>query len=137
MVRLPLTLLEGFGDALLGEVDVESAIARGGGTMPNSIDNLDARDPFVRAAADLPISPRLRYHSIVARLDPDGPLERSGDGLVPYPSAHLPGALSEVVITSGHSVQETPAAILELRRILHLDLREHAAASRDAAQDSP
>jgi len=39
---------------------------------------------------------------------------------VPYSSAHLAGADSELAIPSWHSVQETPAAILELRRILRL-----------------
>src|SRR5690606_39478315 len=90
--------------------------------IPNSIDNLSETDPFVRAAADLPISPRVRYHSIIAQLKPELPLSESDDGLVPYRSAHLPGAASEKVIVSGHSVQETAAAILEIRRILHEDL---------------
>ena len=59
----------------------------------------------------------MRYHTIIARRDPAVPLADSDDGLVPYRSAHLPGAVSELVITSGHSVQETPQAILEIRRI--------------------
>ena len=45
------------------------------------------------------------------------------DGLVPYASAHLDGAASELVVTpSGHSVHATPQAILDLRRILRLHL---------------
>ena len=44
------------------------------------------------------------------------------DGLVPYSSSHLPEAVSEIVITSGHSVQKTAAAINEVRRILHEDV---------------
>ena len=90
--------------------------------------NLSADDPFVRVAADLPISPGVRYHSIIARADAEAPLEASDDGLVPYRSAHLAGAVSEKVVPSGHSVQETPEAILEVRRILHLDLGERRAA---------
>jgi hypothetical protein len=43
---------------------------------------------------------------------------------VPYRSAHLAGARSEKVIVAGHSVQETPQAILEIRRILHEDIDE-------------
>jgi len=39
---------------------------------------------------------------------------------VPYASAHLDGAQSEKVIPSWHSVQESPQAILEIRRILRL-----------------
>ena len=123
LVRLPLTLVEELGDAL----QVSSAHAADGsaddpGRLSTSIDNLDRNDPFVRAAADLSISPTLPYHSIIARTDPTVPLEQSDDGLVPYRSAHLPEALSEEVITSGHSVQQTALAILEIRRILQLDL---------------
>ena len=125
LVRLPLTLVEELGDALLFP-EAHAGDGDGPGHMPNSIDNLDRNNPFVRAAADLPISPTLPYHSIIARLDPDVALEQSDDGLVPYASAHLPGALSEEVITSGHSVQQTALAILEIRRILHLDQQQRA-----------
>lgn len=64
----------------------------------------------------------VRYHSIIGLYKPHGTLEQSSDGVVPYTSAHLAGAESGGVIPSWHSVQEMPAAILELRRILHLHL---------------
>jgi hypothetical protein len=82
----------------------------------------------VRAAAQLPISPRVRYHSIIGRERPEDALAQSSDGVVPYASAHLDGALSEKVVTSWHSVQETPQAILEIRRILqeHLEVLDSA-----------
>jgi hypothetical protein len=49
----------------------------------------------------------------------DGPLEDEGDGVVKYRSAHLDGVASELVVRhSGHSVQEQPLAIQEVRRIL-------------------
>lgn len=89
--------------------------------LPNGVDNLRDSDPFIRAAAELPISASVRYHSIVANHTPDRALVDSDDGLVPYRSAHLAGAQSELVIPFSHSVQETPEAILEVRRIL----REH------------
>jgi len=38
---------------------------------------------------------------------------------VPYASAKLEGAASELVVNSWHSVQEKPEAIVEIRRILH------------------
>ena len=41
-----------------------------------------------------------------------------------YKSAHLEGAASEKIIKGGHSIQETPEAILELRRILRLHLTQ-------------
>ncbi|MCD9029038.1 alpha/beta fold hydrolase [Luteimonas sp. BDR2-5] len=129
LVRLPLTVLEGVDEALTTVVGGKDGAD--GGHLGNSIDNLSARDPFVRAAADLPISPQVHYNSIIARTNPDVPLLDSSDGLVPYRSAHLDGADSEKIITSGHSVQETAQAILEIRRILHEDLAAHAAAAGD------
>ena len=93
--------------------------------IPTSIDNLDQADPFVKVTARLPLSEDVHYHSIIARLDAEGPLAETDDGLVPYASAHLPGAVSEKVIVSGHSVQETAAAILEIRRILHEDIAQN------------
>jgi pimeloyl-ACP methyl ester carboxylesterase len=97
----------------------------------NGISNLSDRDPFIQAAATLPIAGTVMYHSIIADDTPGVPLEDASDGLVPYRSAHLAHAASEVVIASGHSVQETPAAILEVRRILrlHLDGLPETAAS--------
>ena len=58
---------------------------------------------------------------------PGKPLEESSDGIVPYASAHLDGAVSERVIPSGHSVQETPQAIIEIRQILRSQLLPAAA----------
>lgn len=112
LVRLPPALMSRFSEVL-------SALGK---PLPNSIDNLQDTDPFVRAAAGLPVSPRVPYHSIIAERDHRGPLAESDDGLVPYRSAHLSGAASEKIVASGHSVQETAQAILELRRILHEDL---------------
>jgi hypothetical protein len=44
--------------------------------------------------------------------------------VVPYASAHLAGADSEKVIPSGHSVQENHEAIIEIRRIMRLHLKQ-------------
>jgi hypothetical protein len=128
LVRLPLTILEGFDDVLQALAGSDVAATDGEpGRIPNSIDNLSHADPFIQAASDLPISPTVGYHSIIAHRKPEIPLADSDDGLVPYPSAHLAGALSEKVIVSGHSVQETAPAILEIRRILHRDLLDYEA----------
>ncbi|SCX65453.1 triacylglycerol lipase [Variovorax sp. EL159] len=90
--------------------------------IPNSIDNLSDRDPFVRLSSGLPMNPRVRFHSIIGNDTPGVPLAESSDGIVPYASAHLDGAASELVIPSQHSVQEDPLAILEIRRILREQL---------------
>ncbi|WP_434946758.1 esterase/lipase family protein [Luteimonas sp. SDU82] len=128
LVRLPLTVLQGFGEVLEDRAQPGPATGERPPRVPNSIDNLDRNDPFIRAAAELPISPQVRHHSIIARRKPEIPLAESDDGLVPYRSAHLEGAVSEKVIASGHSVQETAPAILEIRRILHGHLEDAATA---------
>jgi len=124
LVRLPITILGKFEDVFLTLQESESANSTTKLQIPNSIDNLKASDPFVKAAGALPITPGLKYHSIIAQRKPDVPLLQSDDGLVPYWSAHLDGAVSEKVIISGHSVQETPQAVLEIRRILREDLKD-------------
>ncbi|WP_343230024.1 alpha/beta hydrolase [Rhodanobacter sp. DHG33] len=122
LIRLPFGVLKevtGISD-LLQQGD-------GGKGAPlhvsNSVDNLSDTDPFIVASENLPISPAVHYHSIIGLYKANGPLAQSSDGVVPYASAHLAGADSEVVIPSWHSVQETPAAILEVRRIMRLHLQ--------------
>jgi pimeloyl-ACP methyl ester carboxylesterase len=121
-IRLPATLLH----ENLAVTDAMQKAAPSGVALriPNSIDNLNSNDPFIRAASTLPISPKVHYHTIVGVYKSKGPLEDSSDGVVPYASAHLAGADSELAIPSWHSVQETPQAIIELRRILHLHAAE-------------
>lgn len=157
-VTLPLAMLDEVGDLarLLAQMRPgadhgppsprKHGASADGSTLqriPNSIDGLSDRDPFVRAAAALPLQAGLPHHSIIGRIDPAVPLADSSDGIVPYASAHLGSAQSERVITSGHSVQEHPAAILEIRRILHLPLQAAPAgratgreAGREAGRES-
>jgi len=126
LVRLPLSVLKevaSLSDLLKDDTNTGSPLR-----IPNGIDNLSDTDPFIVAAANLPISPHVRYHTIVGVYKSKGPLQYSDDGLVPYKSSHLDGADSELAVPSWHSVQETPAAILELRRILRL----HVAALDEA-----
>ncbi|MBD4858753.1 alpha/beta fold hydrolase [Xanthomonas citri pv. citri] len=114
LVGLPKSLVNRFSDVL----DITSDLPN---RLPTSMDNLRESDPFIQAAADLPISTKLPYHSVIARRSNKGEVALSDDGFVAYASAHMEGAISEKVIFSGHSVQETPAAILEIRRILRED----------------
>ncbi|WP_326543163.1 esterase/lipase family protein [Pseudorhodoferax sp.] len=122
-VTLPLAMLEQIGDVtgLFGRPGPDGK-EPGPQRIPNSIDNLRDTDPFVQAAAALPISPRVRYHSIIGQADMALPQAEASDGIVPYASAHLAGAASERVLPSEHSVQEHPLAILEIRRILRESL---------------
>ena len=97
------------------------------------VDNLSAKDPTIRVLAKLPISRNVTYYSIIGRENAEGPLEESSDGIVPYWSSHLEGAASEKVIVSGHSVQETPEAIIELRKILRNQLVDQNISQRSKA----
>ena len=136
LVRLPVSVLERVHE--VGQVLIDPnaaapvALTRG----LNSIDNLSNRDPFIRASAELPIAPQVQYHSIIGNYTPTLALLSTSDGVVPYASAHLPGAASELIVPSWHSVQETPEAILEIRRILHEHVRE-LREQEDLAQAAP
>ncbi|MFN3900835.1 MAG: esterase/lipase family protein [Alishewanella aestuarii] len=123
LITLPVTVLERFAQAaeLLADPDNQEPQRA---VRFTSIENLSEKDLFIRAAAKLPINPAVRYHSIIGVEQPGLPLEQQSDGVVPYLSASLAGAESEMVIRSGHSVQETSAAILEIRRILYQHLTE-------------
>ncbi|MBQ8828490.1 MAG: alpha/beta hydrolase [Burkholderiaceae bacterium] len=119
LVKLPFSLLNRFSNAtllILGKDIPHEKISQTG------VDNLSAKDPVILESAKLQISPKVTYHSIIATEDPSIPLQDSSDGIVPYSSSHWEGAESELIVVSGHSVQETSQAILEIRRILRLHL---------------
>jgi hypothetical protein len=109
--------------------DQEAKVMRLLRRPPTSLENMSPGNRFLRALASMPVAPGVTAHSIIA-VRGDGPLEREGDGVVDYPSAHLPGVASELVVHSGHSVQGHPAAIEEIRRIL----LEHAGSDRVVAR---
>ncbi|MEM8882507.1 MAG: alpha/beta hydrolase [Planctomycetota bacterium] len=88
-----------------------------------SVQALQEDNKLLIAMADLPIVEGVTFHSIMG--DQRGPGLKDGtDGFVPYRSSHVPGAASEVIFKSGHSVQHTPAAARETERILLLHLEE-------------
>ncbi|MFC5568837.1 esterase/lipase family protein [Lysobacter yangpyeongensis] len=120
LVRLPADVVRSFEEALRLSGASKEQFRRLGVNRPqNGVDELAQNSQFMLATQDMPVEEGLPFHSIIARSKSNVALELSSDGLVPFASAHLPGAASETVITSGHSVQEAPEAILELRRILH------------------
>jgi triacylglycerol esterase/lipase EstA (alpha/beta hydrolase family) len=124
LITLPVAMLGQLNDISRELMRIApSAQETGPLRIPNSIDNLSDRDPFVQMASGLPMNPRVRFHSIIGNDTPGVPQAESSDGIVPYASAHLDGAMSELVIRSPHSVQENPLAILEIRRILREQLQ--------------
>ncbi|RSZ37232.1 MULTISPECIES: alpha/beta fold hydrolase [unclassified Variovorax] len=131
LITLPVAMLGQLSDISRELIRIAPA-RQDQGTLriPNSIDNLSDRDPFVRLSSGLPMNPRVRFHSIIGNDTPGVAQALSSDGIVPYESAHLDGAASELVIPSAHSVQENPLAILEIRRILREQLRTEPGPAR-------
>ncbi len=92
---------------------------------PNSIDVLDPSNRFITTINKIPPARGIPYHSIMGDRGRGGNLDKtppvSTDGIVPYWSAHIAGARSELIVPSGHWSNHHPDAITEVRRIL----REH------------
>ncbi len=120
MVRSPANLVAAAGDLLENEPEdeVQRRLHRGDGALGN----MSPRSPFIRTLAELPIASGVASHSIIGVRGE--PKEESGDGVVSYRSAHLPGVDSELVIRSGHSSQANPEVVAEVRRILLEHLQE-------------
>ena len=83
---------------------------------PTSIAGLSPRSPFLRALNARPID--VPHHTILGDRG-RGNSPHSSDGVVPYSSGHLDTAESELVVPSDHGSFRHPAAIAEMRRILH------------------
>ena len=98
--------------------------------IQNGPSDLGEKSDFIHLTKDTKIV-NIPYHSIIGNNKGDAPKEEMTDGIVPYNSAHLDGAASEKIIEGGHSIQETPQAVLELRRILRLHLEKIGDVSPD------
>jgi hypothetical protein len=88
--------------------------------LPSSIETLEPTSPILGAmlAMQTPSGASATFHSIIGSQRP-GAVQNTTDGVVPYPSAHIDGVASELVVRSDHGVQKDPEAIREVRRILH------------------
>jgi pimeloyl-ACP methyl ester carboxylesterase len=102
------------------------AIAKRGiqNEVPRSTDNMSPNSGFVRLYSSIPLAPGITAHSIIAVDNAEDPKEEWNDGVVAYSSAHIEGVASEFIVHSGHSTQETPQTIEEVRRILLENLKE-------------
>ena len=116
LIRLPV-------DFLKNDVRVLQSVVRNEFrdlfTAPaNSLVFLRANSPLLESILSLPVRQGLPYHSIVGDQGKnDSP--NSSDGVVPYWSSRMEGAVSEKIVPSGHGAHEHPEGIAELARILH------------------
>ena len=79
---------------------------------------MEWRSPILMRLDQLGIAASTKAHSIIAVQHDPPTASGSGDGMVPYDSAHLDGVASELLVSSGHLCQDKPAVIREVRRIL-------------------
>jgi hypothetical protein len=129
LIRLPSDLQSDIVNVVSENPDAATPTAKAFHRVLNfsSVHTLSPRDPLLQVLADLPIE--VPFHSIIGQHNP-GPIETSSDGVVPYSSAHLDHAASELVVRNGHSVCENPDAQREVIRILRLELHRGSALTK-------
>lgn len=126
IIRLPVTFVSAIGDSLQSQnLDFKELMDQiDQGFIQNGPSDLSHQSKFMELTEDIAPRKGLAFHSIMGNITKSDDLNVITDGIVPYKSAHLSGALSEKIIKGGHSIQETPEAVLELRRILRLHLTQ-------------
>jgi pimeloyl-ACP methyl ester carboxylesterase len=124
IIRIPGAFLSAIGDTLQNQdLDFKDLMQQiDNGLIQNGPSDLSHQSKFMELTKDINPRKGLTFHSIMGNVTGSDDLNVITDDVVPYRSAHLNGAVSEKIIKGGHSIQETPEAVLELRRILRLHL---------------
>ncbi len=122
IVSLPGNVVQGAGKAVQGKVLNPEVAAVYTKSVPSALTLLSPTSLFMKIAPTVPLVPGIPYHSIIG-IQKGTPGPGSSDGIVPYESSHLDCTESEAFVPSGHSAQEHPLAIAELKRILHEHLK--------------
>ena len=126
LISLPAALAGTFKHTLEGDVGFATGDER---ILPNGVTSLSPKNPALKVLDTVPI--RAPYHSIIGDRG-RGDTPNSSDGVVPYWSSHLKGALSEKIVPGPHGSCELPQTIAELKRILHLHLQKNGGNSVNA-----
>lgn len=127
IIKLPGAFLGAFADSLSDrDINVKNFVKDlGHGLIQNGPSDLSRNSKFTALTENIVPTDTIVFHSIMGNVTDSQDPAVMNDSIVPYQSAHLKGAASEKIIKGGHSIQETPEAVLELRRILRLHLNEH------------
>jgi len=127
IIRLPGAFLSAVATSLTTEnLDVKDFLSNiDNGLIQNGPSDLSHQSKFMELTKNINPHQGLVFHSIMGNITKSDDPNVITDGIVPYKSAHLEGAKSEKVLSGGHSIQLTPQAVLELRRILREHLVEH------------
>ena len=126
VIRLPGAFLGALTDVIQSsDPDLQEFIKDvDNGLIQNGPSDLSKNSNFTRLTKNVVPYKGMKFHSTMGNATKSDDINIITDDVVPYTSAHLDGALSEKIIKGGHSIQETPEAVLELRRILRLQLTE-------------
>jgi pimeloyl-ACP methyl ester carboxylesterase len=114
-ITFPLDVAHAFNDVLRGDDDAITMTSKV--QVATAVDNMTPGSKFIKTLSALPIAKGVSSHSIIS-VKGDGPVEAGDDGVVEYESAHVDFTDSELVVRSGHSCQDNPHTIGEVRRIL-------------------
>ena len=127
IIRLPATFLTSLADTLTSDdADLKDFVKTiTNGVIQNGPSDLSKKSKFMELTASIQPKKDLVFHSIIGNMTRSDDPNIITDGIVPYKSAHLEHAVSEKILHGGHSIQETPEAVLELRRILRQHLVDH------------
>jgi len=124
LVKLPTDVVQAYSALLLQNPDLLGP--RPPRKLPNSVDALSPNNKEIKALDKIPISQSVKYHSIIGNVKDNEPWNWT-DGYVPYSSAHIEGAESEIIIPVDHRCLKNPLVIMEIKRIL----KEHARLNQD------
>ncbi|MCU4412878.1 alpha/beta fold hydrolase [Acinetobacter sp. WU_MDCI_Axc73] len=127
IIKLPGAFLGAVTDTITNQdIDAKDILTRiDKGLIQNGPSDLSHKSKFIALTENINPPQGFVFHSIIGNKTNSKDPNVMTDGIVPYKSAHLDGATSEVIIKGGHSIQETPEAVLELRRILRQHLVDH------------
>lgn len=116
LARLPLTVVEMTTNVITFNADAMAADMQfHPGT---SIDSLSPGGSFASILQTLPMSERVKKHSIIGDRGAGGDVWKSSDGVVPYWSSHIEG-VPETIIPSNHSGPEHEQCAAKVKELLH------------------
>jgi pimeloyl-ACP methyl ester carboxylesterase len=122
-IEMPFALSGVMGDLAANRDALVLSSADATPRLGTSLDQMNPRSPFLKTLAAIPLAPGVAANSIIA-VKGSGLVEESGDGVVNYTSAHIEDVESELVVESGHSLQDQPETVEEVRRILLYHARD-------------
>ncbi len=86
-------------------------------TESNSIDQLQPKNPAIKALNQMPLPKSIEFHSIIGDIGPFRTRIYS-DGIISYYSSHLKNVSSETIVKFKHDIYSSPDTIQQIIKIL-------------------